>query len=58
MFQSTPSREGRLSPVNGPASAAVFQSTPSREGRRDAGAIGREQQVSIHALARRATATA
>ena len=56
MFQSTPSRRGRLHPLSNDRKWMEFQSTPSRRGRR----WYYTKQivpilVSIHALAKRAT---
>ena len=55
-FRSTPSRGGRRKAVRGFPETFPFRSTPSRGGRhRLAGADAWRPEVSIHALARRAT---
>ena len=56
LFQSTPSRGGRLPIHQFSALIPKFQSTPSRGGRLDKlGLTPRSAAVSIHALTRRAT---
>ena len=55
-FQFTPSRGGRRSSSSSFSVARSFQFTPSRGGRREYDGLARSgRQVSIHALARRAT---
>ena len=56
LFQSTPSRRGRLPFMFECGNHMVFQSTPSRRGRLPMlGGLHEEIGVSIHALAKRAT---